>query len=253
LIQNRLEQDQSQSELNLIQGKNSIQEAIDKEIPISKIWVLDKASRANKFISLEKSAKQLRIPVLQVPRSELVKISGEEEPRSIIARVSPVKLLDEEFLFDEKKAIKKLLVPINVEDPYNLGAIIRSAYAFGIDALLLSNRKSAQISSTVIEASSGAVYSLPIVRINNVVSILEKLKKKRFWVYAASLDERSEDLNKIEFDEYSVILLGNEAKGLSENLLKHSDFHIRIPIKFESLNVSVAAGIILNRLFSQNN
>ena len=203
---------------------------------------------ANKFISLEKDARKLRIPISQVPRSELVKLTGEDEPRSIVARVSPVKLLEENFLYES--GLKKFLIPVNVEDPYNLGAIIRSAYAFGIDAVILANRKSAQISPTVIQASAGAIYSIPIVRINNIVNTLEKLKQKNYWVYAATLKQEAQDLNSIQFDQYSVILLGNEAKGLSDNLLKHSDFLVRIPMKFESLNVSVAAGIILNRVFT---
>ena len=232
-----------------ILGKNSVYESLDSEISIIKIW-LQKGSNP-RLNEIELKAREQKIPVFKVDNIELDKLSNGEDHRGAIALISPIKIEDESYLLEDH--VNKILIAANIEDPHNLGAIIRSAYGFGIDAVVISNRNSAPINSTVISSSAGACLKQKIVRIGNITTCIERLKKNAFWVYGTNVkSDNSEDLNKIKFDNRSVILMGNEGKGLGEKLLKHCDFIVHIPMKFESLNVSVATGIILNRVYANS-
>jgi 23S rRNA (guanosine2251-2'-O)-methyltransferase len=141
----------------------------------------------------------------------------------------------------------RLLVMLDgVEDPHNLGAIIRTANAAGADAVLIPERRAAGLTDTVAKASAGALEYVPVVRIGNVTNTLEELKKQGFWIYG--LDERGpEDYDRVEFNTPTVLVLGGEGKGVHQIVRNHCDVLVRIPMAGEisSLNVSVAAGIVL--------
>ena len=232
---------------NLVFGKNAVQECLDADVSVNKLWVLANSNNP-KQIELEKAARQQKIPVMQVDRKELDRISGGAVHKSIIAQISPIKFLDEDFLIDNEK-VNKILIAVNIEDPHNLGAISRSVRAFGIDALVITSRNSSPINETVISSSAGAILKTNIVRAGNITNLIKKLKDSGFWVYGSHLDkDKSTEINKIDFDDKSVLLVGNEGKGLSDKLVKHCDFIVHIPVKFESLNVSVATGILLSHL-----
>ena len=230
-------------------GKNSVYECLESDVSVLKIWMMK--SNNPRLKDIEAKARAEKIPVFKVDGIELDRISNKEDHRGVIALISPIKIEDETYL--QRDDVKKILIAANIEDPHNLGAIIRSAYGFGVDAVVISNRNSAPITSTVISSSAGACLKQKIVRIGNITDCIEKLKKQMFWVYGTNVrSENSEDINQIKFDDKSVILMGNEGKGLSEKLLKHCDFLVHIPMKFESLNVSVATGIILNRVYANS-
>lgn len=198
---------------------------------------------------IEEKARAKKIPIIKLEKKDLDRIANGEEHRSVIAEIAPITIHEEDFL--EQEQIQKILIPVNIEDPHNLGAIIRTAYAFNIDAIVITKHKGSPVNNTVISTSSGAALKLPIVRVTNIVNCIEKLKKNGFWIYGSNVSQdKSQDLYKLDFDKKSVILVGNEGKGLSDNILKHCDFQIHIPIAFESLNVSVATGIILSRVYS---
>lgn len=139
-----------------------------------------------------------------------------------------------------------LVVLDGVEDPHNLGAIIRTAHAAGADAVLVPERRSAPLTETVDRAAAGALAYLPIARIGNVSQTLETIKKKNFWIYG--IDERGPEIySDVRYAAPSAVVLGGEGKGLHQNVRKHCDVLVRIPMAgaISSLNVSVAAGIIL--------
>jgi 23S rRNA (guanosine2251-2'-O)-methyltransferase len=134
----------------------------------------------------------------------------------------------------------------SVEDPHNLGAVIRTAHAAGAAAVLIPERRSAGLSETVARAAAGALAYVPVVRIVNVSRALEDLKKRGYWIYG--LDERGGQLyDQVEFTQPTAIVLGGEGKGLHDLVRKHCDFLVRIPMAggVASLNVSVAAGVML--------
>jgi 23S rRNA (guanosine2251-2'-O)-methyltransferase len=148
---------------------------------------------------------------------------------------------------DQVAAAAKLLIVLDgVEDPHNLGAIIRSAQAAGADAVIVPDRRAAGLTETVAKASAGAIEHLPVVRIGNVSQTLEELKKRGFWIYG--LDERGTQLySDTDYSKPTVFVLGGEGRGVHELVKKHCDVLVRIPVAgaIASLNVSVAAGIVM--------
>lgn len=148
---------------------------------------------------------------------------------------------------DEAAGQARMLVVLDgVEDPHNLGAIIRTAHAAGVDAILVPERRAVGLTETVAKAAAGALEYLPVVRIGNVSKTLEDLKKQGFWIYG--LDERGEHLySDVDFTEPAAVVFGSEGQGLHQNVQNHCDFLVRIPMTgpISSLNVSVAAGVVL--------
>jgi len=133
-----------------------------------------------------------------------------------------------------------------VEDPHNLGAIIRTAHAAGAAAIVIPERRAAGLTGTVARAASGALAYLPVVRVVNVRHALEDLKQRGYWIYG--LDERGEhEYDRVTLTQPTAMVLGGEGRGLHEHVAKQCDFLVRIPMPagVASLNVSVAAGIFL--------
>jgi 23S rRNA (guanosine2251-2'-O)-methyltransferase len=139
-----------------------------------------------------------------------------------------------------------LVVLDGVEDPHNLGAIIRTAHAAGADAVVIPERRAAGVTDTVAKAAAGALEYLSLVRVTNLNRALEQLKERGFWIYG--LDERGDqDYDRVDYASPAALVLGGEGKGLHEQVRKHCDVLLRIPLagKISSLNVSVAAGVAL--------
>lgn len=139
-----------------------------------------------------------------------------------------------------------LVVLDGVEDPHNLGAIIRTAHAAGAKAVVVPERRSAPLTETVARAAAGALEYVPVVRVTNVNQTLDRLKEKGFWIYG--LDERGSALyDRLEYSTPTIFVLGGEGKGLHQAVQKRCDALVRIPMAgaVSSLNVSVAAGIAL--------
>jgi 23S rRNA (guanosine2251-2'-O)-methyltransferase len=133
-----------------------------------------------------------------------------------------------------------------VEDPHNLGAIIRTAHAAGADAVVIAERRAAGLTEAVAKAAVGALEYLPVARVGNVARALEDLKSRGFWIYG--LDERGEEsYDRVDYATPTAFVLGGEGKGLHQLVRRHCDFLIRIPMagRIPSLNVSVAAGVVL--------
>jgi 23S rRNA (guanosine2251-2'-O)-methyltransferase len=234
---------------NRIYGAKLILEYIKSGGSISKIWLAKSLNALTQEI--EELARKHKIPVNKVERKELDKISDEYKGKSVIAEVSPITLYDEKFLL-EQGGDRTYIFAVNIEDPQNLGAMLRSVHAFSADGLIVSNRNTTTITDSVIRASAGAVFNTKVIRVGNISNTLKKLKENQYWVYGTDVkSENSEEIRKVKFDKRSVILLGNEGKGLGPILKKACDFMVHIPCAFNSLNVSVATGIILSSVYEQ--
>ncbi len=139
-----------------------------------------------------------------------------------------------------------LVVLDGVEDPHNLGAIIRTAHAAGANAVVVPERRAAPLTETVDRAAAGALEYLPVARVTNITQALDRLKENGFWIYG--LDERGTELyDRVDYASPTAIVLGGEGKGLHQNVQKHCDVLLRIPMAgaVSSLNVSVATGVVL--------
>lgn len=145
-----------------------------------------------------------------------------------------------------RKDAQLIVLLDGVEDPHNLGAIIRTANAAGADAVVIPERRAAGLTDTVAKAAAGALEYVPVVRIGNVSQWLDQMKKNGFWIYG--LDERgNEDYDHVNYNTPTIVVLGSEGKGIHQLVRNHCDVLVRIPMAGEisSLNVSVAAGVVL--------
>ncbi len=188
-------------------------------------------------------AKQRSIPVRFEPREALDRASNGATHQGVVAFSAAQGYSELEPLLGKAQL---LVVLDGVEDPHNLGAIVRTAHAAGASAILIPDRRAAGLTEVVAKAAAGALEHLPVVRIGNVSQTLEELKQRGFWIYG--LDERgSEVYSGVEYAKPTVFVLGGEGQGLHQLVKKHCDVLVRIPVAgaISSLNVSVAAGIVL--------
>lgn len=188
-------------------------------------------------------ARQHSVPLRFEPREALDRASNGAAHQGVLAFGAAQRYAVLDQVLD---GAQLLVVLDGVEDPHNLGAILRTAHAAGASAVLIPERRAAGLTETVAKAAAGALEHLPVVRIGNVSQTLEALKAKGFWIYG--LDERARDLySEIDYAKPTVFVLGGEGQGLHQLVKKHCDAQVRIPMAgaISSLNVSVAAGIVL--------
>jgi 23S rRNA (guanosine2251-2'-O)-methyltransferase len=188
-------------------------------------------------------ARERSITVRFEPRDALDRIANSATHQGVVAVGDAHEYAD----LDEVLPGARLLVVLDgVEDPHNLGAIIRTAHASGAGAVIVPDRRAAGLTETVAKAAAGALEHVAVVRAGNLNQTLENLKKRGFWIYG--LDERGAQLySEIDYAQPTVFVLGGEGRGLHELVKKHCDALVRIPMAgaIASLNVSVAAGVVL--------
>jgi 23S rRNA (guanosine2251-2'-O)-methyltransferase len=226
----------------LLAGVHPVREALRAKRPLEKVLIAKGASgpRIDEIIELARTAS---IPVRFEARETLDRAGKGASHQGVLAFGSAHAYVDLEPLIERAKL---LVILDGVEDPHNLGAIIRTSHAVGADAVIVPERRSAPLTETVDRAASGALEYLPVARVVNTARTLEHLKQRGFWIYG--LDERGSELyDRTIFNTPTAIVLGGEGKGLHQNVQKHCDLLLRIPMAGEiaSLNVSVAAGIVL--------
>jgi 23S rRNA (guanosine2251-2'-O)-methyltransferase len=225
----------------LLSGIHPVVEALRAGNPLERIVIAQGAGgpRLQEIIDLARKAK---IPLRFEPRSSLDRLAGSPAHQGVVALGAARKYAD----LDSVAESEMLVVLDGVEDPHNLGAIVRTAHAAGAGAVIVPERRAAGVTDVVAKAAAGALEHLPVVRVVNINRALEDLKERGMWIYG--LDERgTEDYDRIEYAQKSVLVLGGEGKGLHEQVRKHCDVLVRIPMagKISSLNVSVAAGVVL--------
>ena len=211
---------------------NSIAEALKAGV-VNKIYVGESVTpRVAKIIA---EAKRQKVPVVKV-----------KNLRRIEADVSPIKYFDFDFLVE--KALKEngfLLFLDSIQDPQNLGAVLRTAEFFGCSGVVIPKRRAVQVTEAVVEVSQGAAFHLKISRVENLATHIKKVKKYGFLVVGAELG--GDDLRGVKFNPPLALVVGGEDKGISQPVKKQCDFLVEIKGcgKTSSLNLSVAAGILL--------
>lgn len=242
-------------EKDFIFGKNNVLELLLKgERNVNKIILSQGLHSDNKIKKIIDFAKQNNIVFQFVPK-EKFKQYQEYSHQGVIAYVSPIVYLDFDEFIQNRKEDKhsKIIILDGIEDPHNLGSIIRTAVCAGYDAVIMPSRRTSLINSTVEKSSAGAINHIDIIVVNSLSYVVDKLKDNDFWIIAT--DASGKD-NYYEID-YSgmnfAIVMGSEKSGISNNLLKKSDFKVKIPMynDFESLNVANAASIIMYEAIRQ--
>ena len=224
----------------IIVGIHPVHEALRSGRPLDRV-VIAKGAGGPKMQEIIDLCRRAAVPVRFETRDQLDRAAATATHQGVIAHAAAHKYGDLASL-----AGAQLVVILDgVQDPHNLGAVIRTADAAGADAVIIPERRAVGVTEVVAKASAGAVEYVPVVRVVNVSQALESLKEQGFWIYG--LDERGEDLYSIEFNTPTAFVLGGEGKGLHEHVKKRCDVLVRIPMagRIASLNVSVATGVAL--------
>jgi len=194
------------------------------------------------------AARERGIPVREVEKNKLRELAGTEGHQGVVAILSQISYGEiDDILQKAKEANETPLIAIldEIQDPHNLGAIIRSAEAFGFHGIIIPKDRSAGLTDVVVKTSAGAVSFIPIVRVVNLARLIDDLKEAGVWIAGADQDA-NESFYKADLNRSLGIVIGSEGKGLRPLIKKKCDFLLRIPLvgKVNSLNASVAAAIL---------
>src|SRR6202045_581647 len=239
--------------MNYIYGINSVAEAL-KARGRAFAWV--GVSKERHDLRLQRVVEECRrqgVAVRFVGRAELDRMAGNNAHQGVVAVTSAKQYNDLDDVISAKRAEYSLVVVLDgVEDPHNLGAILRTADAAGANGIVIPERRSASVTGTVTKVSAGASEHMPIAKVTNIARIIEELKEQNVWT--VGLDERAkQSYDPLHHNMDCALVLGGEGKGLHDLVKRKCDFLVSIPMlgKVPSLNVSVAAAVVLFEIVRQ--
>lgn len=228
-------------------GVNPVIELLSREPDkVEKIYVRDNL-RSTAFHDISNAASDHRIPLVKVPESKLTDLVGDVNHQGIVAAISEISYLEFEEWLDEIDPSPETAVLCldEIEDPHNLGAILRTAAASGISAVIVPKHRQAPVNATVLKTSAGTAGRIPIVRAVNLNQAILSLKENKFWI--AGLDQNAQGaIWDQDFDVPMAFVIGNEGRGMRKKTGEHCDFLLSLPMEngVESLNASVSAALI---------
>lgn len=228
----------------LIYGKNVALEKLKTKDKINKIYLSNKFKEEEILSLIQK--RNIKVKILD--NHALDKITKGLH-QGIILEVEDIKTYTiEEVLPNINKEYPLVVILDHLEDPHNFGAIIRSSEAFGVDAIIIPNDRSVDITSTVVKTSVGTIEKMKIIKVPNINNAIEKLKKYNYWIVGT--DMNGEDYTTIDYKTKIALIIGNEGKGISNLVKRNCDYLAKIPMTgtVNSLNASVACGIFLAQI-----
>lgn len=243
----RAERETEGENSSVIVGRNPVLELLKSGVQIEKIYI-QRGEREGSVKKIFAEAKARGIPVSEADKYRLDMLAAGNAHQGVaaIAGGKEYSSISEIVSAAREKGEKPLIVVCDgVEDPHNLGAVIRSAECAGAHGLVISKHRSAAIGQTVHKSSAGAVTFLPIAKVNNIASAIDELKELGIWTFAADMD--GEAYTRTDFDCPCAIVLGSEGNGVSRLVRDKCDFTVSIPMrgKINSLNVSAAAAVLI--------
>ncbi|MDU5148985.1 23S rRNA (guanosine(2251)-2'-O)-methyltransferase RlmB [uncultured Anaerococcus sp.] len=231
--------------MDKIYGRKPVLDTLDTDIKIYKAYILKQNSKlVNKIIN---KLEEKNIEISFVDKRFFDKIDINHQ--GVMIEVESFKYESLDDLNDEKR----LIILDQIEDPHNLGAIIRSAESFGFDGVVIPERRSASVTSTVYKTSAGAINNIKVYRVKNLTRSIKDLKDKGFWIYGLA-GEADSSIDKADLTGKVGLVVGNEGSGISRLVRDNCDMLVNIPMlgRVNSLNASVAAGISMYELLRQN-
>ena len=238
---------------DMLAGRNAVMEALKGSSRINRLMVADGSSEGS-IRELIAVAKEKGVPVQFLERSKLDSMAKGIRHQGVLAQVSPVEYVELEDILSkarEKQEDPFIILLDELEDPHNLGAILRSADAAGAHGVLIPKRRSCPLSATVAKTSAGAVEHVSVARIGNIVQTIKALKEEGLWVAGADMDGK----NYYEADLTGPLLLvvGSEGQGIGRLVKEQCDFIVRIPMlgAINSLNASVAGSVLMFEVTKQ--
>lgn len=238
---------------DVIAGRNSVQEALRSGRAIDSIYVA-KGNRTGSISAILAKAKEMGIAVKEADPKKLDFLCGGANHQGIaaVAAVREYAALDDIFrLAEERGEPPFLIVADELEDPHNLGAILRTAECSGAHGVIIPRRRSVGLTYAVGKASAGAVEYVPVARVTNLVKTIEELKQRGVWVYAADMD--GEPWCGADYSGPVALVIGSEGRGVSRLVRENCDFVISLPMlgRINSLNASVACGVLCYEIARQ--
>ena len=231
-----------------IEGRNSVLELLESGKDINKIYVTrgERHGSINKILGI---AKERKIIVVEKDKRQMDEMAQEENYQGVIAIVPPFEYVEIQDILQEAVERKEdpfILILDGIEDPHNLGSIIRTAETAGVHGIIIPKRRAVSVNSTVNNASAGAVEHMKIARVTNISDAIEELKQAGLWICGTDINSEKYYYNQ-DLTGPLGIVIGNEGKGISAKVKKNCDFNVKIPMKGKvtSLNASVSTGIIV--------
>ncbi|MDZ7364050.1 MAG: 23S rRNA (guanosine(2251)-2'-O)-methyltransferase RlmB [candidate division KSB1 bacterium] len=235
-------------------GRHPVKEALQSGAPVRKIY-LAQGSRGSELIELIHLAEEKRIPMQTVPRPEMDRLAETDKHQGILALMPGVNYVPWQKLLDhsrEKNEKPALLLLDGVEDPRNLGAILRVADGAGMHGVIITKRRCAEVTAAAVKTSAGAAFHIPIAQETNLNAVIEQLKRENVWIVGCDMSGEK-PIFAMDANMPLALVLGGEGMGLHQLVRKKCDFVYRIPMrgKVDSLNVSTAAAIVCYEVVRQ--
>ncbi len=236
-------------------GRNPVMEALKSNRTVNKIW-LAKGEQKGSIREIVALAKEKRITIQQVERSKLDSMFPHENHQGVAASMAAADYVDWQDIVDGARAKGEdplLVILDELEDPHNLGAILRSVDAVGAHGVIIPKRRAVPLTDGVAKASAGAIEHVPVARVGNVVQVMKELQKQGIWI--AGADMHGQSMHKQDLTGPLAIVIGSEGKGLGKLVRESCDYILSIPMqgRINSLNASVAAGVLLYEVYRQRN
>lgn len=238
-----------------IAGKHPVMEALRSGRDINKIWIAEQAQKNAQPIMME--AKKAGIIVQVVDKRKLDQMVEGVPHQGVVAQAAAHRYFEVDELLVRAKDSGEMpffLLLDEIEDPHNLGSILRTAECTGVHGVIIPKRRSASLTATVSKTSAGAVEYIPVARITNMAQTIDKLKEAGIWVAGADVGAKQDVYSSsTKFDMPLAIVIGNEAKGIGRLIRDKCDFLIKLPMngQLNSLNASVAAGVLMYEVLRQ--
>ena len=238
---------------NLVEGRNAVLELFRSGKEVDKIYIQD-GSEDGPIKTIIREAKKHKVYINFVTKDRLASMSETGKHQGVIAIVAAYNYVEVDDIFAKAKRQGEepfIIIADGIEDPYNLGAIIRSANQAGAHGVIIPKHRAVGLNASVARSSAGAVYHTLVAKVTNISMTIETMKKRGLWLACA--DMNGEPIYKANLKGPMAIVVGNEGDGVSELVRKHCDMKISIPMygDIDSLNASVAAGIIAFEIVRQ--
>ncbi|WP_100374426.1 23S rRNA (guanosine(2251)-2'-O)-methyltransferase RlmB [Bacillus sp. FJAT-45037] len=235
-----------------ILGKNPVIEALRAGHTINKIWIAE-GSQKGQMTKLIELAKEQGVLIQNAPKKKLEQLVDSSNHQGVVASIAAYEYAEMDDLFKVAKERGEepfFLILDELEDPHNLGSIMRTADAAGAHGIIIPKRRAVGLTQTVAKASTGAIEYIPVVRVTNIARTMDDLKKKGLW-FAGTDASGKEDYRQASFDMPIGLVIGSEGKGISRLIKEKCDFLIQIPMvgKVTSLNASVAASLLMYEVY----
>lgn len=239
-----------------VEGRNAVRELLNSDKDINKIFI-QKGDRHGSILEIIAKAKEKKILINEVDKFKLDQMAQSDNHQGVIAMVPPYEYSTVEDILEYAKSKNEdpfILILDEIEDPHNLGSIIRTAECCGVHGIIIPKRRACPVNSTVNKTSVGAAQYVRVARVNNLNDTIRELKENDVWIYGTDMNG-AVDYNKQDYKGGVGLVIGNEGSGMGKLVRENCDILVKIPMKgkINSLNASVSAGIVMYEVMNQKN